>query len=151
MPAKRTVCRACAALTNKHRRRNAGRILSSRAERMIDRPGAAEAAWRACAAFVVLSGRRETHFRYLWNTRCECRAGSKCAVVFADFVFGRLPKLHLRHVRTVSGRSGGEERVLHSKLDIPTRLASHSAALAWLFYPILFRLALHRWCFSVSA
>src|SRR6516162_4132244 len=50
------------------------------------------------AAFVVLSGRRETHFRYLWNTRCECRAGSKCTVVFADFVYGRLPKLHLRHV-----------------------------------------------------
>jgi hypothetical protein len=46
----------------------------------------------------VLSGRRETHSRYLWNTRRECRAGSKCAVVLADFVFGRLPKLHLRHV-----------------------------------------------------
>ena len=46
----------------------------------------------------VLSGRRETHYRYLWNTRRERRAGSKCAVVLADFVFGRLPKLHLRHV-----------------------------------------------------
>src|SRR6516225_3813174 len=43
----------------------------------------------------------------------------------------------------MSGRSGGEERVLHSKLDIPARLASHSAALARLFYPILFGLALH--------
>jgi hypothetical protein len=60
-------------------------------------PGRWEAAGGHGAAFVVLSGRRETHFRYLWNTRCECRAGSKCAVVFADFVFGRLPKLHLRH------------------------------------------------------
>jgi hypothetical protein len=40
----------------------------------------------------------ETHSRYLGNTGCDCRANSKCAVVFADFVFGRLPKLHLRHV-----------------------------------------------------
>jgi hypothetical protein len=38
----------------------------------------------------VLSVRRETHSRYLWNTRRECRAGSKCAVVSADFVFGWL-------------------------------------------------------------
>jgi hypothetical protein len=46
----------------------------------------------------VLSGRRETHSRYLWNTKRECRAGTECAMVLADFVFGRLPKLHLRHV-----------------------------------------------------
>ena len=35
LPAERTVCRACAALTNKHRRRNAGRTLCrSRAGRI---------------------------------------------------------------------------------------------------------------------
>jgi hypothetical protein len=46
----------------------------------------------------VLSGRRETHSGYFWNTQRERRAGSECAVVSADFDFGRLPKLHLRHV-----------------------------------------------------
>jgi hypothetical protein len=50
----------------------------------------------------------------------------------------------------VSGRSGGEERVLHSKLDIPARLASHSAALARLFYPIFFGLAFHCWLLVVT-
>src|SRR5215472_11633224 len=44
MPAERTVCRACAALTYKHCRRNAGRTSSARARRMIERPGRREAA-----------------------------------------------------------------------------------------------------------
>ena len=60
--------------------------------------GSGGRAWRGVRLIEVLSGRRETHSRYLWNTRCECRAGSKCSVVSADFDFGRLPKLHLRHV-----------------------------------------------------
>ena len=75
----------------------------------------------------VLSVRRETHFRYLWNTRCECRAGSKCAVV--STTFGRqLATLCLRNLSAVSGRSRGEW-FLHSELHIPARLASHSPAL----------------------
>jgi hypothetical protein len=67
----------------------------------LDRPGRREAAGghaRGVRLIEVLSVRRETHSRYLWNTRRECRAGSECAVVSADFVFGWLPKLHLRHV-----------------------------------------------------
>jgi len=43
MPAERTVCRACAALTYKHRRRDARRTSSSRAGRMNQRGGK----WRA--------------------------------------------------------------------------------------------------------
>ena len=68
---------------------------------ILDGPGRREAAFshaRGVRLIEVLSGRRETHSRYLWNTGCECRAGSKCGVVSADFDFGRLPKLHLRHV-----------------------------------------------------
>jgi hypothetical protein len=77
---------------------------------------------------VVLSGRRETHPRYLWNIECECRAGSKCAVVFAA-PGGGLATLHLRHLSAVPGRSYGEW-ILHSKLHLPALLAIHSAALA---------------------
>jgi hypothetical protein len=97
----------------------------------LHRPGRREATISHARAFrliEVLSGRRETHSRYLWNTGCERRAGSECAVVSAIFV-GRLATLHLCHFPTVPCRSPGREQILHSKLDIPARLASHSAAL----------------------
>ena len=49
----------------------------------------------AARTLALLPGytRRETHYRYLWNTECECRAGSKCAVVSTVFGFGRLATL----------------------------------------------------------
>jgi hypothetical protein len=74
----------------------------------------------------VLSGCRETHSRYLWNTECGCRAGSKCAVVSAA-PGGGLATLHLRNLSAVPGRSYGEW-ILHSKLHLPGLLAIHSAA-----------------------
>jgi hypothetical protein len=56
--------------------------------------------------------------------------------VSAIFV-GRLAALHLRHVSTVFGGSAGREWVLHSKLDLPAFLATHSAAIVRSFSPIL--------------
>src|SRR5262249_34831557 len=79
-----------------------------------------------------LSGHREICSHYLRSTVCVCRPGSKCALVSAIFV-GRLATLHLRHFSIVSGGSPGRERILHSKLHIPARLAIHSSALARLF------------------
>ena len=96
-----------------------------------ERTGRREAAISHARGFrliEVLSGRRETHPRYLWNIECECRAGSKCAVVSAA-PGGGLATLHLRHLSAVPGRSYGEW-ILHSKLNLPALLAIHSAALA---------------------
>jgi hypothetical protein len=67
---------------------------------------AAESGEGACGfrLIKVLSGRRETHSRYFWNTERQCRTGAKCALVSADFV-GWLATLHLRHFSAVSSRS----------------------------------------------
>jgi hypothetical protein len=97
----------------------------------LDGPGLRKAAISHARGFrliEVLSRCRETHSRYLWNTECECRAGSKCAVV-SEARGGGLATLHLRHLSAVPGRSYGEW-ILHSKLHLPALLAIHSAALA---------------------
>jgi hypothetical protein len=106
--------------------------------------------WRSCAIALsvskrarssargneVLSGHREICSHYLRTTECECRPGSKCALVSAIFV-GRLATLHLHHFSTVFGGSAGREWVLHSKLHVPAFLATHSAAVVPSFSPIL--------------
>jgi hypothetical protein len=76
--------------------------------RSVSRQMAAGNGGRACGfrLIKVLSGRRETHSRYLWNTERECRTGAKCALVSADFG-GWLATLHLRHFSAVSSRSCG--------------------------------------------
>jgi hypothetical protein len=84
----------------------------------------------------VLSGHREICSHYLRSTECECRPGSKCALVSAIFV-GRLAILHLHHFSAVFGGSAGREWVLHSKLHVPAFLATHSAAVVRSFSPIL--------------
>ena len=103
---------------------------------------------RACGfrLIKVLSGRRETHSRYLWNIECECRAGSKCAVVSAA-PGGGLATLHLRDLSAVPGRSYGEW-ILHSKLHLPALLAIHSAALV---RRVIFRNLLRLPRFTASA
>ena len=111
---------------------------------ILDGPGRREAAISHARGFrliEVLSGRRETHSRYLWNIECECRASSKCAVVSAA-PGGGLATLHLRHLSAVSGRSYGEW-ILHSKLHLPALLAIHSAALARRANDVVDRLKQH--------